>query len=311
MKLLETIVEKHMKIINWVGVILASWILSMIVAELIGSFLPEQQLSAAVSSDDNALSAITSIDTTKGIEHYMPICQRNIFDSEKRSACEKKAVASKAPTTRTEPRIDPDAAPVKSSINAKLKGTTVFGDPKRSFATISVDGKSETENFKVDDEIVDRAKIYKIERNIVYLTNKGRKEYLEIQDTKVSDNKKPASKPPAPGGGVKQNGNTFTISRSKVEKTLANMNKVIQDARMVPNYQNGVVNGFKVFAIKSGSIFQELGLRNGDQINQVNGAVVDSIEKALPMLQLLKTESNFEIGITRRGQKQALKIVVE
>lgn len=313
MKLLEKIVEKHMTIINWVGVIVASWILSMIVAELIGSFLPSQQLGPAGPSSENVLTELAGFQN-KNAQHYMPICERNIFDSQKRSACEKKrAPMPTSNNTPREPAPDPDAAPVKSNINATLKGTTVFGDPNRSFATIAVNGKSETENFKVDDQIIEQTKVYKIERNIVYFTHKGRKEFLEIQDTAVADKRTPAStkpKPPATGA-IKRNGNEVTLTRQKVDSLLKDMNKIIQDARMVPNYSNGVVDGFKIFAIKSGSFFQEMGLRNGDKINQINGTVVDSLEKVLPMMQLLKTESNFEVGITRRGSKEVIKINIQ
>jgi general secretion pathway protein C len=79
---------------------------------------------------------------------------------------------------------------------------------------------------------------------------------------------------------------------------------------MVPNFENGVVNGFKVFAIKSGSIFQELGLKNGDVIQRINGTEIDSVEKAIPMLQLLKTESAISIDLSRGGAKKTLSIEI-
>lgn len=115
----------------------------------------------------------------------------------------------------------------------------------------------------------------------------------------------------SPSAGVKVDGNKVTVSKTKVDSTLQDLNQVIQQARMVPNYENGQVDGFKIFGIKSGSIFQDLGLQNGDVINNINGTQIDSLEKALPMLQLLKTESSYTIDITRKGSKQSMNINIQ
>ena len=80
---------------------------------------------------------------------------------------------------------------------------------------------------------------------------------------------------------------------------------------MVPNYDNGQVTGFKIFGIRNGSIFKDLGLQNGDVVNRINGTQIDSLEKALPMLQLLKTESSYTIDITRGGAKQSMDINIQ
>lgn len=309
MKWVENIIENRVRIINWVGVVLGSWILSMIASEVIAMAMPAPNFQASVTPDASALTQFT--DRGKTFAYYLPICERNIFDSEKRSSCVQ--TQTNQPTLIDEPEPqDPNASPVKSNINAKLKGTTVFGDPNRSFATISESGKSETENYKIDDKILDKARIYKIERNRVFFFNNGRREYLEIEGPSIYAGSAPSRSPAAnTAGGIKRDGNNITVSRSMVDKTMANMNQVLQDARMVPNFNNGVVDGFKIFGIKSGSIFQQVGLRNGDVINQINGTTVDGLEKALPMLQLLKTQDDFDIGITRRGRKQNLNIKVQ
>ena len=144
MKYLEIIIERHIKIINWTGVILGSWILSMIVSELIGTFLPAPTFSSSVSAIENPLERLSQVHS-KDIAYYIPICERNIFDSEKRSPCVKSAPTT--PFEQAEPRVDPNAAPVRSSIGAVLKGTTVFGDPSKSFAIIAEGGKTETERL--------------------------------------------------------------------------------------------------------------------------------------------------------------------
>jgi general secretion pathway protein C len=115
---------------------------------------------------------------------------------------------------------------------------------------------------------------------------------------------------PPKTGGIRLEGDKAYISRAKVDSTLADLNNIIQQARMVPNMNNGQVDGFRVFAIAPGSIFQELGLQNGDVISRINGTEVNSVEKAIPMLQLLRTEPSVSIDLVRGGSKKTLNLEI-
>lgn len=312
MKYLDWVYERHQKITNIVGTILIAWILSALFCSFIGLFLPSgaPPISAAKASDGSLAASADGLEQ-RDIAYYMPICERNLFDSMKQSSCDNRAQITT--TASDEPQIDLNAAPVKSSINAKLLGTMVSTNDKYSFATVSEAGKKEAKNYRITELIAGEGKIYAIERNRVYFTVNGRKEYLEV-DRMPGIYKMPsptASAGPSPSAGVKVDGNKVTVSKTKVDSTLQDLNQVIQQARMVPNYENGQVDGFKIFGIKSGSIFQDLGLQNGDVINNINGTQIDSLEKALPMLQLLKTESSYTIDITRKGSKQSMNINIQ
>lgn len=312
MKYIEYLYEKHQKITNTVGTILVAWILSALLCSLIGMFLPSAApIVAAKASNPTELSNFEQRD----IAYYMPICERNLFDSLKQSSCDNRPMMP-VMGQQDAPEVDPNAAPVKSSINAKLLGTMVSTSDKYSFATISEPGKKEPKNYRINDLINGEAKIYQIERNRVYFTYNGRKEYLEVDRLPSiykmgGGSSTPSAGPTSPSAGVKVDGNKVTVSKAKVDSTLQDLNQVIQQARMVPNYNNGAVDGFKIFGIRGGSIFSDLGLQNGDVINQINGTQIDSLEKALPMLQLLKTESSYTIDITRNGSKQTMSINIQ
>ena len=311
MKILEWIIERYYKITNTVGTALVAWLLSAIVAHMVSFFISSPSPKLSMIAPSNA-SVNFDINQPKDISFYLPICTRNIFDSAKQASCEDPAKLREPEVT--ENQIDPDAAPVKSSLNAKLLGTMVSNIPSFSVATIQENGSKESKNLRVDDTISGEAKIYQIERNRVYFTNNGRKEYLEVDKlpsifksgaTPVASNQNPSSQ------GIKIDGGNIKISRQKLDSTLQDLNQLLQQARMVPNYEGGQVDGFKIFGIRGGSIFQELGLQNGDVINRINGTTIDSLEKALPMLQLLKTEPNYTIDINRKGQKQTMNIDIQ
>ena len=312
MKYLEYVDERHQKITQVGGTILVAWILSALFCSLIGLFLPSNISVVAARPLDQSTDLSGANGEQRDIAYYMPICERNLFDSMKQSSCENHPVFS--PSMDDTVQVDPNAAPVKSSINAKLLGTAVFSKESMSVARISENGKPEAKNLRINDLINNEAKIYAIERNRVYFTNNGRKEYLEVDRIPNIYRTPPPNTTgavPTPSGGVKVEGGKITVSKAKVDSTLQDLNQVIQQARMVPNYENGAVDGFKIFGIRNGSIFQDLGLQNGDVINNINGTQIDSLEKALPMLQLLKTESSYTIDITRKGAKQSMNINIQ
>lgn len=308
MKFVEYIYEKRQKITNMVGTILVAWILSVLFCNVISWFLPSPAVIASAASIETSEDALLLNSQQKDIAFYMPICERNLFDSLKQSSCDDRPAM--IDSGESSPSYDPNAAPVRSSISAKLLGTMVSNLDKYSFATVLESGKKDAKNYKIGEAILGEAQIYLIERHRVFFTYNGRKEFLEV-DRMPSIFKIPSAGGSAVSSGVKADNGKVTVSKQKVDSTLQDLNQVIQQARMVPNYEAGQVDGFKIFGIRSGSIFQDLGLQNGDVINRINGTQIDSLEKALPMLQLLKTESSYTIDITRKGQKQSMEINIQ
>jgi hypothetical protein len=100
--------------------------------------------------------------------------------------------------------------------------------------------------------------------------------------------------------------NFYKVQKSAIDKTLGNLNEVMTQARMVPNFvQDGAgkkMDGFKIFKIMPGSIFQKLGMRDGDVIRKINNAPMDSVEKGLELMQALRFEKKFDIDLLRGTQ---------
>ncbi len=304
------IIDKHRSLTNIVGTIIVAWMASVIVSEAIALFLPSNSTSfdQSIHSGDETPSLLSG-PQFRNVAYYLPICERNIFDSQKRASCH-----SEATDIIPEPEEgDLSAEPVKSDISATLLGTMVSTRPHKSFATISVSGSKESENYYVEEMILDEARIYEIQRNRVFFVRKGRREYIEVERLPSVYAKKIQSSTPSAskGSGVRRDGDRIVVTRAKVEATLGDLNKVVQQARMVPNFKGGNVNGFKIFGIRRGSIFDDLGLKNGDVIQRINGTTIDSVEKAIPMLQLARSESSITIDLSRRGQKKSLSVEIQ
>jgi general secretion pathway protein C len=65
-----------------------------------------------------------------------------------------------------------------------------------------------------------------------------------------------------------------------------------------------VANGYKLFQIVPGSIYDKLGLQNGDIIQGLNGSPINDPGKAFEMLSELKTSSHLELQVKKDGKVQ-------
>ena len=109
--------------------------------------------------------------------------------------------------------------------------------------------------------------------------------------------------------------NEFIIQKDAIEETLNNLNNIITQARVIPNFVGGgadrKVDGFRIYRIQPGSIFQYLGLVNGDVIKSINGEAMDNMEKGIQLLQSLRNETSFNLSIERQSKPLDLSYEVE
>ena len=73
---------------------------------------------------------------------------------------------------------------------------------------------------------------------------------------------------------------------------------------MVPNLTpENRTDGFRVFQIKPGSLFEKMGMKDQDVIKRVNGQDLDSFEKATGLFGALRNEKTISIDIVRNGAR--------
>jgi len=194
----------------------------------------------------------------------------------------------------------------KTSLDIDLVGTIVVNDASRSVAAIELKQEKKIEPFMIGDTILDRATVVSIARKKVVLKNNasGELEYVGMKDEE-DDNLKPVGA----DSGVKQVGNNrILIERTELNKSLANFNELLTQARAVPNIENGVVNGFKLFGVQPGSLYQKLGAQNGDIIKSVNGVEIKDPNTAMGLFQQLQTTNKLEFSIERNGEPKTFVV---
>jgi len=122
-----------------------------------------------------------------------------------------------------------------------------------------------------------------------------------------------APPPPPPSGGPnpvpadiaskiqKVSDTEFNIDRSVVDKILENQAELMKSARIVPETKDGKVLGIRLFGIKPDTLLGTLGLQNGDRLESINGFNMGSPEKALEAYARLRTASQLDVTVNRRG----------
>jgi len=106
-------------------------------------------------------------------------------------------------------------------------------------------------------------------------------------------------------------GQNFHITSAEVEANLNDFAKLLNQARMVPYFRRGKHQGYQVKAIDKGSLYEKLGLKNQDIIEEINGEPLDSMEKVMGLFQKFRNEREFTIKLNRKGSSQYMNYYID
>lgn len=281
------------------GILISTYFSAKAVAMLISYFLLPLELDES--------SAQVELDR-RGAErlNISRIISRNIFQAQEKPAQELIA----EPVTPDEDEIIP------SSINAELLATVVFRNARYSVALMNDRSANSTSYFAIGD-LIQGATLVKIERFRIILQRAGRYEFLEVQSAKSTiemNNTQPTSSSLArrPSASPSESlcefgegqGGTCQIPESFIESSLSDLSSILRQARAIPvSGPNNQLQGFRLVEIKPDSIFEKIGLKNGDVIRRVNDDELNSVEKGMSLFTALRNEKSISIDIERGGSR--------
>jgi len=230
--------------------------------------------------------------------HYRVISERNLFGS-----LEKAPEPAKAPQIET---LEP------TSLKVALLGT-VSGDQRSAVAVIEETDKRKQGLFRVGDS-VQNAIVKMILRAKVVLRVGEKDEILTMEEpssAKRSRGGKPSPSPLPQFQPEPEEDQTVTVSRAEIEKNLKDVNTLLSQARIRPHFKDGKADGLAVYQIQKDSILSTLGLRNGDIVQGVDDALIQSPDDIISIYRKLESGSEISIRINRRGQDKTLNYVIE
>lgn len=271
--------------------------------------------------------AKTVVDKPRRQSEFREIINQNVFNAEVR----KEKVVQPAPAPVVEEQIN--AGEVLQKIISDLELRAIqYRKGHYIWCIIKSKKKRHEEIFTIGDEVFDSGasvkRIYTTYGNQRVLLQMGNEvgvlEYLGAEKKKApAKPTRAASKPkrssqrtarstkPATSD-YSNDGKNFHISATEVDSHLNDFGSLLNQARMVPYFQNGKHSGFRVKAIDKGSLYEKLGLNNNDIIKAVNGESLAEAggEKLMGLFKLLRNEREFSVEIERGGSAQTLNYYV-
>jgi general secretion pathway protein C len=100
--------------------------------------------------------------------------------------------------------------------------------------------------------------------------------------------------------------NQYVINRSEVDSALENMSQLFTQIRAVPHFEGGKSIGFRLFAIRHGSLFDKIGLKNGDVLQKINSIEFNDPSRALSLMQELRNENELTVQIVRNRRSETM-----
>lgn len=219
----------------------------------------------------------------KSLSYYSPIIERDLLKTKKKS---NKILKDK---------INLEALK-HTDLKLRLWGTVTADDKQTAYAVIE-ELKAKKQNlYRVGDKIQD-ATVKMIFREKVVLSINGRDEILEIEE--LSANKKTNKSVLKSNVIHKRN---IKSNRLKTEKIFKEVNNLMGQANIKPYFEKGKIGGIILTRIKPDSLFNKMGLKNGDIIKGVNGENIGSVDDIQKFYKSLKASPDVQLQIKRKGK---------
>ncbi|MFO0751064.1 MAG: type II secretion system protein GspC [Myxococcota bacterium] len=344
---MNTLFKKHFWVVNLAGVALLALVVAGGISDVVAGklfALPAAKWTAPKEGDPaGAIGDLGRV--AHGEEAAKSLGTRRIFRLDDPTPV---AAVTEPETPKDEPKEEPKPSGelAESQLPINLMGTFVSAVPDFSYATLQIEGEAKIAS--IGNEYLDgKAKIVKIARGHVVLREDQSYTYVRLWADKTAQAAPPApgAMPGRPGGplgkpmpvggptppnpadpavadtgdamATPQEGITktgaydYSIDRKMLDKQLADISKLQQEARVVPHYQDNQYQGFKLVGVRPGSLYRAIGIRSGDIVTAVNGNKIDSPTKALELFEQLKSSSNISVEIERRGQPKTLQYNIQ
>ncbi len=226
------------------------------------------------------------------------------------------------------------AAPVVTTVDLHLKllGTSL-GTRERPYAIIE-DQSGEQSLYTLGDDIPNAGRLISVQKSRIIVQHDGQQIALDIpsddlpggvQSVQPTPNRHgnrralqllPPNIPKAvankmkaqdtdddePDVNVEEEGeNRYGLKRDEIKNALSHSTELFSEIRASPNIQNGKANGFTLSDIEPGSVFEDLGLEDGDQLTAIDGRQLTNPAEAVGLLSTVQTRSAIDITVMRDG----------
>jgi general secretion pathway protein C len=189
-------------------------------------------------------------------------------------------------------------SPPPSPLMLSLIGTFIT-QGQEPYAIIEDKKKNDQDMFVLEQSIFNQATLKKIYQDRVEIERDGKIEILKLDELGG-----------AGAGIVSSGGDDFVVEEAELDKGLENLPLLLTQARAVPYFKDGRSIGLRMFAIKTGSLYEKVGLRNGDILKNINGNSLGDISQALKLFEQLKQERSINLVLERDKQDREFRYTI-
>ncbi len=283
--------------IQWGLIVLALFLLASITSSLIGLWL--KPASAPVASRPLSRPMADRPPT----EDFDAILRRNMFN-----------VEGKIPEPFDQGQLDCMSQAKLSQVRVSLLGTIVMNDERHSVALIQDENSVRTAVKKDDNFGEGKYLALKVDRKKLCFQVRATQdfEFVEIPEDNIGGASTPTMVSSSEGI-TPVSDSQYAVKNDFLQKNLLNLSEILQTARAVPyiDPSTGKFKGFLVQTIDQGSLFSQLGIRQGDVLTGVNDIVLDNAGKGLEAFQRLRASQKIQLKFIRGGQEQTLNYDVK
>jgi len=288
--------ERYVMALNLLLIAILAYFLALSINDVILG-----RVAGGVSHLPSLAGAARSAPLTRARAFYDAISRRDIFNL--------------VPVTEA-------PAEVATNLHIKLLGTSTLS-LSQPFIIVEDDNNHQQSLYRMGDEIPDAGKLVGVYKDHAIVLHQGRRIKIEMpadQNGTPAEIPRPFGLPGVPPfrrfmrGRANQSGvreilpNRYVLDRSTVNNNLNNMAALFTQVRAIPNLgPDGQSHGFKLSEIQPDSIFQQIGLRDGDVLTGVGGQSVGDPAKAMQLLATLRNQNSISLTVMRDGQPVQLQ----
>lgn len=275
--------------VNGVLIALCAFWLAGLVNAVIGAWL-----GAAAPTD--AQFAVQPSDARPTWEERRIILDKNLFQVST-------LLPTDAPPPESETQVDLD----ESSLPFRLIGTVASTIPEHARAAVMNEKEGSRMVVRVGDELLGEATVIRIERRRLVIENRGQLEALSLDDdrkeraeaprsaSRTTPRPRPGSRrvPPQPADAPE------FLKSEAANATLRDPQQIASQARWIPEHDQNTQKlvGIRVDDVKSGSLLEDIGLRNGDTIVGLNGLGIEGAEDGAALFRELADAQDIEVQV--------------
>lgn len=240
---------------------------------------PQEQVQPVTATTPSTSADQSRVDASR-------IAGWHLFGQAAQTPSQQKNVPIDAPETR---------------LNLILRGVFSSDDDQRARAIIAAPN-GEERSYRIGDTLPGNAELSEIYADRIILLRNGRHETLRLPKDQLEGADMAAGNSAA--ADINREAGALLSEYRDLMQT--NPRALVDLMRPVPANENNRFVGFRLYPGNRPELFQQLGLRPGDLVTQVNGIQLDSAAKGVEVMQDLRDSSQISLQIRRGNQALSL-----